>query len=73
MEKLSITEKKTEQNKVLARDKHVRTCFVCSSEDYLARNCPKNPNLKKLKFDKRKERTRRERSLLKKKKGTTIT
>ena len=39
-------------NKALDRDKHVRKCFVCSSEDHLARNCPKNPNLKKLKFEK---------------------
>ena len=47
-------------NKALARDKHVRRCFACRSEDHLARNCPKNPNQKKLKFEKkqRKEKKR---------------
>ena len=64
-------------NKTLARDKHVRRCFVCGSEDHFIRNCPKNPNLKKLKFEKRqrkdKEKTRREILLFKKKKATTIT
>ena len=39
--------------------KHMRRCFVCNSEDNLARNCPKNPNLKKLKFEKRKRKDKK--------------
>ena len=43
------------------------------SKDHLARNCPKNPYLKKFKFEKKdREKTRREKSLFKRKKVTTI-
>ena len=31
-------------NKALARDKHVRKCFVRDSENHLAAECLKNPN-----------------------------
>ena len=32
---------------------------MCSSEDRLARNCPKIPNLKKLKFEKRQRKDKK--------------
>ena len=46
-------------NKALVRDKHVRRCFLCNLEDHLVRNCPKNPNLMKLKFEKRQRKDKR--------------
>ena len=39
-------------NKALARDKHVRRCFVCNSENHLAARCPQNPGWKQRKFEK---------------------
>ena len=39
-------------NKALARDKHVRRCFVCDSENHLAARCPQNPGRKQSKLEK---------------------
>ena len=59
---------KDKTNKQLARDKHVKRCFVCNLENHFAVKFPQTQNKKHSKFEKIQRETRKEKLLPKRKK-----